>query len=141
MIPGDALSVSASALSANRTRLNVIAENLANAQTTKTLGGGPYKRRVVRLETDGPLFPQILGDASAEVRGVKVASVVSMPGTRRVHLPGHPDADKDGYVDMPNVNPISEMTDLMSATRAYEANVTAIQALKSMAQKALELGR
>jgi flagellar basal-body rod protein FlgC len=66
---------------------------------------------------------------------------VQIPETRRQYMPGHPDADKDGYVEMPNVNPVLEMTDMLAATRAYEANVTAIQSLKSMAQKALELGR
>jgi flagellar basal-body rod protein FlgC len=137
----DAFSVSASALSANRTRLNVIAENLANAHTTKTSRGGPYHRRVVRLESEAAPFLFLVGGLEHEVKGVRVASVTEIRDTRRVHLPGHPDADGDGYVNMPNVNPISEMTDLLAATRAYEANVSAIQAAKSMAQKALELGR
>ena len=139
MIPGDALSVSASALSANRTRLNVIAENLANAHTTKTIGGGPYKRRVVRLEPEGPLFTQILGDANAEVRGVKVANVVAIPGTRRVHLPGHPDADKDGYVAFPRISPAEEMVNLMGASRGYQANVNALLAVRDMLHRSLDL--
>jgi flagellar basal-body rod protein FlgC len=133
--------VSASALSANRTRLNVIAENLANAQTTRTASGGPYRRRVVRLESEAPSFIHLLGGVLQEPKGVRVAGVEELKETRRVLSPGHPDADADGYVEMPNVNPVSEMTDLMAATRAYEANVTAIQAAKTMAQKALELGR
>lgn len=141
MMPSDALSISASALSANRTRLNVIAENLANAETTRGADGKPYRRRVVRLEADVPNFIQLLGGVADGARGVRVAGVTAVADTRRVHLPGHPDADANGYVDMPNVNPITEMTDLIMATRAYEANVTAIQAAKSMAQKALELGR
>jgi flagellar basal-body rod protein FlgC len=136
----DAFSISASALSANRTRLNVIAENLANAETTKTTRGGPYRRRVVRLESETPNFILLL-DGLHQPNGVRVAGVNEVGQSRRVHLPGHPDADADGYVDMPNVNPVSEMTDLVAATRAYEANVTVIQAAKSMAQKALELGR
>jgi flagellar basal-body rod protein FlgC len=142
MTPGDAFSISASALSANRTRLNVIAENLANANTTKTPSGRPYMRRIVRLESDAPSFAQLLaGGAGSEGRGVKVAAVTQINDTRRSYMPGHPDADEGGYIEMPSVNPISEMTDLIAATRAYEANVTAMQALKSMAAKALELGR
>jgi flagellar basal-body rod protein FlgC len=141
MNPADAFSISASALSANRTRLNVIAENLANAQTTRTADGGPYRRRVVRLESETPSFAHILGGAALDARGVRVATVQEVRESRRVHMPGHPDADPNGYVDMPNINAVSEMTDLMSVTRAYEANVTAMQAAKAMAQKALELGR
>ncbi len=139
-MPHEALSISASALSAQRTRLNVIAENLANANTTKTLQGGPYRRRVTRLESEAPAFASLLPDQQ-NLRGVKVTGVVQMPETRRAFMPGHPDADRDGYVELPNINPVMEMADMMAATRAYEANVSAIQAMKSMAQKALELGR
>jgi flagellar basal-body rod protein FlgC len=136
------MNISATALSANRTRLNVIAENIANANTTRTETGGPYRRRVTRLESETPSFAALLpGSLPEQARGVKVAAVVPVGDTRRQYMPGHPDADRDGYVELPNVNPILEMTDMMTATRAYEANVTAIQALKSMAQKALELGR
>jgi flagellar basal-body rod protein FlgC len=139
-MPHDGMSISASGLSAQRTRLNVIAENLANANTTRTESGGPYRRRVTRLESEAPSFAALLSSAP-QLRGVKVGGVVQIPETRRQYMPGHPDADKDGYVEMPNVNPVLEMTDMLAATRAYEANVTAIQSLKSMAQKALELGR
>jgi flagellar basal-body rod protein FlgC len=139
-MPHGIMSISASALSAQRTRLNVIAENLANANTTRTETGGPYQRRVVRLESEAPLFASLLPEAQ-HLRGVKVGAVLTVPETRRQYMPGHPDADADGYVEMPSVNPVLEMAEMMAATRAYEANVTAIQALKGMAQKALELGR
>jgi flagellar basal-body rod protein FlgC len=138
-MPDDALSISASALAAHRARLNVIAENLANAHTTRTAAGGPYRRRAVSLEAAPPAFAAALERVAAA--GVRVAGVHEVGGTRRQHQPGHPDADRDGYVEMPDVNPVVEMTDLMAATRAYEANVTVIQAAKSMAQKALEIGR
>jgi flagellar basal-body rod protein FlgC len=141
-MPHDAMSVSASALSANRTRLNVIAENIANANTTRTETGGPYRRRVTRFESEAPSFASLLpGSLPEQPHGVRVSQVLPVGETRRQYMPGHPDADADGYVELPNVNPVLEMTDMMTATRAYEANVSAIQALKSMAQKALELGR
>jgi len=136
----DALSISASALSVQRARMNVIAENLANVHTTKTAGGGPYRRRTVNVESEAPAFGTLLAGRSG-ARGVRVTGVVETGGARPVYLPGHPDASREGYVQMPDVNPIVEMTDLMAATRAYEASVAAIQAAKSMAQKALELGR
>ncbi len=139
-MPHGAMSISASALSAQRTRLNVIAENLANANTTRTENGGPYHRRIVRMESEAPTFSALV-PGEGQLRGVKVGEVVRLPETRRQHMPGHPDADADGYVEMPAVNPVMEMTDMMAATRAYEANVSAIQALKSMAMKALELGK
>ncbi|MFQ5829764.1 MAG: flagellar basal body rod protein FlgC [Candidatus Methylomirabilia bacterium] len=134
------LAISASALSAQRARMNVIAENLANADTTRTPEGGPYRRRQVIFEAQDTIFNDLLG---AEIgRGVKVAAIVEAPNSvRRVYQPGHPDADQEGYVALPNIKPVIEMIDLMAATRAYEANVTAIQALKSMMHKALELGR
>jgi flagellar basal-body rod protein FlgC len=136
----DPLAVSASALAAQRARLNAITENLANANTTRMTNGGPYQRKVVRFESEGPGFAALLA-GEGRSRGVRVAEVAVVPGAVRVYHPGHPDADGYGYVNMPNVNPIVEMTDLMAATRAYEANVSAIQAAKSMAQKALEIGR
>jgi flagellar basal-body rod protein FlgC len=139
-MPHEAMNISASALSAQRTRLNVISENLANANTTHTVQGGPYRRRVAQLESTAPAFASLLPDQTG-VHGVKVAGVVQLPETRRAWLPGHPDADHDGYVEMPNINPVMEMADMMAATRAYEANVSAIQAMKGMVQKALELGR
>jgi flagellar basal-body rod protein FlgC len=136
----DALQISASALAAQRARMTAITENLANANTTRTVQGGPYRRRVARLESETPPFASLLV-GRIEPRGVKVSFVSDLTPGRRTYLPGHPDADAEGYVLMPNVNPIQEMTDLMVATRAYEANVTAIQSVKAMAQKALEIGR
>lgn len=139
-MPTGSLGVSASALSAQRTRLNVIAENIANANTTRAEGGGPYRRRVVTLESEAPKFSALM-PGEPQLRGVKIGGIEQMQETRKMHMPGHPDADADGMVEMPNVNPVMEMADMMMATRAYEANVSAIQALKSMTQKALELGR
>jgi flagellar basal-body rod protein FlgC len=139
MPQGDSLSISASALAAQRTRMNVIAENLAHANTTRSASGKPYRRREVAIESEAAPFAALLNGQPGA--GVRVASIREVGGTRRAYLPGHPDANREGYVELPDVNPIAEMTDLMAATRAYEANVTAIQAAKSMAQKALELGR
>src|SRR5262245_54983553 len=135
----DALSISASALAVQRTRINVISENIANAQTSRTAAGGPYRRRVVNVAPEST-FATLVG-AQMEPRGVRVSGIAEVGGTRRSYLPGHPDADGDGYIELPDINPVSEMTDLMAATRAYEASVTAIQAAKAMAQRALDIGR
>jgi flagellar basal-body rod protein FlgC len=135
------LAISSSALQAQRLRMDVIAANLANAQSTRTPEGGPYKRRDVVLEaTPGGSFDDVLG---AEGGGaVRVARVVEDDKPPRVVFdPGHPDADPQGYVAYPNVNPITEMVDLMAATRAYEANVAAINATKRVLEAALSIGR
>jgi flagellar basal-body rod protein FlgC len=133
----DALDASGSALSAERLRMDVTAENLANAQSTRGAdGSGPYKRKEVVLEQAGSSF----ADSLQAARGVRVAGIVedSTP-PRRVYDPGHPDADAQGYVTMPNVNTVTEMTDLIGASRAYEANVTAMQTAKSMFARTLDL--
>jgi flagellar basal-body rod protein FlgC len=133
----DALDASGSALSAERLRMDVTAENLANAQSTRGADGtGPYKRKEVVLEQAGSSF----ADSLQAARGVRVAGIVedSTPA-RRVYDPGHPDADAQGYVTMPNVNTVTEMTDLIGASRAYEANVTAMQTAKSMFARTLDL--
>jgi flagellar basal-body rod protein FlgC len=139
----DALSVSASALTAERARMDVTAENLANAQTTRTADGGPYRRKVVALETAGGFGDQLrtaMGDGAA--RGVQVAGITEdTTPAQRVYDPGHPDADAQGYVEMPNVDTVQEMVDLISSSRAYEANVTAMQATKGMFAKTLDLLR
>jgi flagellar basal-body rod protein FlgC len=147
-----ALDISASGLSAERMRMDVTAENLANAQTTRGQNGGPYRRKDVVLETaSGDGFGAALASAAGsmpgarsgqQAGGVQVAGIVE-DGTapRRVYDPGHPDADGDGYVSMPNVNPVTEMVDLISASRAYEANVTAMQTAKAMFTKTFELLR
>ena len=136
-----ALDISASGLVAQRLRLNVVAENLANAETTRTAGGGPYRRKVAIFGAEGgESFGQTLGAAQADA--VRVLGVEeSDEPVRMVHQPGHPDANAEGYVMLPNINPVLEMVDLLGATRAYEANITALQAAKSMAMKALEIGR
>jgi flagellar basal-body rod protein FlgC len=136
-----ALSVSASGLSAERTRVNLAASNLANAEATRGPDGGPYRRRDPVLEAIS--FGDALSRADGQPPGgVKVAQVVedSSPG-RKVYSPGHPDADADGFVTLPNVNPIHEVVNLMSASKAYEANATAVETLKSMAQRALDVAR
>jgi len=147
-----ALDISASGLSAERMRMDVTAENLANAQTTRGPGGGPYRRKEVVLQTvEGGGFQSALQSAAGNVPGagksqqaggVQVAGIAQDPsGARRVYDPGHPDADGQGYVAMPNVNPVTEMVDLISASRAYEANVTAMQTAKTMFSKTFELLR
>jgi flagellar basal-body rod protein FlgC len=145
----NSLGISASALSAERLRMDVTAENLANAQTTRTEGGGPYKRKEVVLESAGRGgFGQALAAAQGGAGaggpdgGVRVSRIVEDPSADRlVHDPSHPDADANGYVRMPNVNPVTEMVDLISASRSYEANVTAMQTAKQMFNKTLDILR
>ena len=137
----DALDASGSALSAERVRMDVTAENLANAQSTRTANGqGPYRRKeVVMQEASAGVGPNF-ADSLQAARGVKVAGIVEDPTpSRRVYDPGHPDADAQGYVEMPNVNTVTEMTDLIGASRAYEANVTAMQTTKAMFARTLDL--
>ena len=139
------MAISASALRAERLRLDVIASNLANATTTRTAEGGPYRRRNVvfaaqPLESDFAATLEALSEEGAR-EGVAVAEVVEDPTPPRlVFDPGHPDANAEGYVAYPNVNPVAEMVDLMAATRAYEANVQAVNATKRMAEAALSIG-
>jgi flagellar basal-body rod protein FlgC len=147
----DAIDVAGSGLAAERLRMDVTAGNLANAQTTQGADGQPYRRREVVLQEaqgDGQSFGSMLtsavaGSASASpVNGVQVAGIVQDPSApRRVYDPGHPDADAQGYVTLPNVNPVTEMVDLIGASRSYEANVTAMQAAKQNFTKTLELLR
>lgn len=122
----DSLGISATGMTAERLRMDVIASNLANADTTKDVNGQPYRRREVLLQEANPSFGQVLG-------GVQVSGIVSDPSPpRQVYDPGNPEANKQGYVSMPNVNPVSEMVDLITASRGYEANVTAMNAAKQM---------
>lgn len=139
LLPG--LAISASALTAERLRLDIIANNLANINTTRTPRGGPYRRQV-------PVFAEKLqealkpGGAQFKGAGVEVAAIVEdNTPPRRVYDPSHPDADPDGYVALPNINVVNEMVDMITATRAYEANVTVLNAAKAMTLKALEIGR
>lgn len=142
-----ALEASASGLTAERLRMDVTAENLANAQTTRTAAGGPYRRKEVVLasvERSAGFGAQLASAMGASERpaGVEVAGITedSTP-PRRVYDPGHPDADGQGFVAMPNVDTVAEMVDLIAASRAYEANVTAMQAAKGMFTRTLELLR
>jgi flagellar basal-body rod protein FlgC len=146
------LDISASALSAERLRMDVTAENLANAQSTRTANGGPYRRKEVVLEATGDSgFAGALASARASGAGssggaanggVRVAGIVEdQTPNRLVYDPGNPDANAQGYVSMPNVNPVTEMVDLISASRSYEANVTAMQTSKQMFTKTLDLLR
>ncbi|MGN6187927.1 MAG: flagellar basal body rod protein FlgC [Conexibacter sp.] len=140
----DAIDVAGSGLAAERLRMDVTAGNLANAQTTQGANGQPYRRReVVLQEASGQSFGSLLASASSSpVNGVQVAGIVEDPSPpRRVYDPGHPDADAQGYVSLPNVNPVTEMVDLISASRSYEANVTAMQSAKQLFSKTLELLR
>lgn len=132
------LDISASGLSAQRQRLDVIANNIANAGTTRTAQGGPYQREQVVFSA----HMEYLGIGAAQPAGVDPPTIVADPTpSKQVYEPGHPDANAQGYVQMPNVNVVQEMVDMVSATRAYEANVTAMNAAKAMSVKALELGR
>jgi flagellar basal-body rod protein FlgC len=143
------LDISASALSAERLRMDVTAENLANAQSTRTASGGPYRRKEVVLEAAGDGgFASALASARAGNAnggadgGVRVAGIAEDQSPNRlVYDPGHPDANAQGYVSMPNVNPVTEMVDLITASRSYEANVTAMQTSKQMFTKTLDLLR
>ena len=135
-----ALRVSASGLSAERVRVNLASSNLANAETTRGPDGKPYQRLDPVLEAVP--FGDRLAQAGAEAMGVRVAQVAKDQGAgRRVYSPSHPDADKDGFVTLPNVNPIHEVVNLMSASRAYDANAAAVETLKTMAQRALDIAR
>ena len=143
----DALSVSGSGLSAERLRMDVTAENLANAQTTRTANGGPYRRKVVTLQEAGGGFDTALAAASSVQSGsapggVEVAGIAEdTTPDRMVYDPGHPDADAQGYVTLPNVNPVTEMVDLITSSRGYEANVQALNASKQMFTRTLDLLR
>jgi flagellar basal-body rod protein FlgC len=144
----DAIAVSGSGLSAESLRMDVVAENLANANSTKGVDGLPYKRQEVQLQQapGGPTFGQTLDSAlssdgaTTQPGGVRVTGIVSDTNPpRQVYDPGNPDADKQGFVSLPNVNSVEEMTDLIDASRAYEANVTAMQTDKTMFTKTLTL--
>ena len=140
----DAINASGSGLTAERLRMDVVAENLANAQTTRGADGQPYRRKEVVLQERPGSFGASLSAAMTKSSGagVQVAGVVEdQTQLKRVYDPGHPDADADGYVSMPNVDTVTEMVDLIGAQRAYEANVTAMQAAKQMFSRTLELLR
>jgi flagellar basal-body rod protein FlgC len=140
-----AIDVGASALKAERTHLNVISMNLANAKTTRTVGGGPYRRQEVifkETEVDSPFSKAMNAALDQEVKGVRVESIQSdRRPLKQVYEPGHPDANEEGYVSYPDINVVEEMTNMLQAMRAYEANVSTITTSKNMFTKALEIGR
>ncbi|MCX2727809.1 flagellar basal body rod protein FlgC [Thermomicrobium sp. 4228-Ro] len=146
----ETMRVSLSALTAQRVRMDVTASNLANVDTTRTPQGGPYLRRQVVFATEQPdAFARLVQtrtglvpSAPSAARGVRVAGiVVDQQAVREVYDPTHPDADENGIVRYPDIDVVSEMTNLMAATRAYEANVTVLESLKAMAMRALSIGR
>ena len=143
----DSMHVSASGLAAERLRMDVIAQNLANANSTRTADGQPYRRHeVVFRSADVGTTSGARGTSetasNGALKGVEPVAIVEDPSAlRTVYDPSHPDADDNGYVSYPNVNPVTEMVDMMTATRAYEANVTAMNAAKNMALKALDILR
>ncbi|MDR1440482.1 MAG: flagellar basal body rod protein FlgC [Clostridiales bacterium] len=142
-----ALDISASGLTAERLRMDTISQNIANVNTTRTADGNPYRRKVTLFEErvgptlfDGYLRSAYKGDLIGD--GVRVASILEdQVPFKTVYDPSHPDANADGYVSMPNVEVVTEMVNMIAATRAYEANVTSINATKSICSKALEIGR
>lgn len=140
-----AMQISSSALSAERTRMNLISSNIANANSTKTADGGPYKRKdaIFAASPAAEKFQAAMDRMrrGGSPAGVQVTQIIEDQNPPRLQYdPTHPDANPQGYVALPNVNVVEEMADMIAATRAYEANVTAVQAAKSMALKTLELG-
>lgn len=141
----NSLKVSGSALTAQRLRMDVIASNIANAETTRTPAGGPYRRQTVvfqplTLEQDSATEPA--ATAAPVAAGLQIARIVQATGEgRTVFDPAHPDADPNGFVTFPEIDMVVEMTDMVAATRAYEANVTVLQAIKTMAQRTLDIIR
>lgn len=139
------MKISASGLRANTKRIEAINSNIANAQTTRTAEGGPYRRKevVFGAEPARDSFSEILeGEIDAQAQTVHATEVVSTDEPPILKYdPGHPDANKEGYVAMPNINVMKEMADMISAQRSYEANISALNTTKSMALKALEIGR
>ena len=142
--------IAATGMTAQRFRMDVIAENIANVSTTRTENGGPYRRKIVtfqekQLKAGVPSFKHILKDSTAAYmgNGVKVSKVSEDTETDFImaYDPSHPDADENGYVRYPNVNTGTEMTNLIDASRSYEANVTAFQAIKSMATTGIQVGQ
>lgn len=133
--------ISGSGLSAQRKKMDVISSNIANVSTTSTPEGGPYKRKIMSFAAE-PLEKGFDKDLKDAVNAVKVGQVSDeKEGFKKVFDPAHPDADKDGFVTLPNVNLMLEMTDLITASRAYEANATAFDAMKNMAMKAMDIGK
>jgi flagellar basal-body rod protein FlgC len=131
------IDITADALAAQKTRLDIVAQNIANAQTTRTAAGGPYQRQVVSFETE--LIKQT-GGASLQSVNISGITADTTPG-QKVYNPSHPDAGSDGFVTMPNVNLAYEMVDLITASRAYEANLAFAKDARQLAQKTLDIGK
>jgi flagellar basal-body rod protein FlgC len=139
-----AIAISASGMEAQRARAEIITENLANADTTRTPEGGPYKRKdaVFTTAPGSSSFADAMSLASGQNQGVAVSDItIDDRDPERRYLPGHPDADAEGYVAFPRVNPAEEMVDLMGASRGYQANVAAISAVKDMIARSIDLFR
>lgn len=135
----DTFNIAGSGLTAQRVRLQSVASNMANARTTRTPDGGPYQRQVPIFQAEGVRdFGSELDDHLAKVN---IPEVRSLGGTIRRHEPDHPDADAEGFVEYPDINLLHEMVDMMSASRAYEANAEVVDATVQMATRALEIGR
>ena len=137
------LAVSASGMAAQKARAEVLVENLANAETTRTPEGGPYRRKDVIFSSDpnvGSFGTALESAIGTGVSGVKVSGItVDQRDPEKRYMPGHPDADSDGYVAFPRVNPAEDKVDLMGASRGYQANVSAISAVKDMIQRSLDI--
>jgi flagellar basal-body rod protein FlgC len=143
----ESLNISASGLSAERLRMDVISSNIANANSTETVRGGPYRRKIAVLapQTGSENFRNVLQDSiksKAPYSGVRVLGIMEdSTALKRIYDPQHPQASADGYVEYPNVDVMKEMVELITASRSYEANVTAMNSTKSMFLKTLEIGR
>ena len=138
------MRVSSSGMTANRRRMNTISSNIANVNTTRSPEGGPYRRKDVVLEAipEAKSFGEVLGDTQQKINRVQVTDInVDQSAPRMVYDPSHVDANEEGYVAYPNINLMSEMANMIQATRAYEANASALSASKGMAMTALEIGR
>lgn len=140
-----AFDIGASALSAERTHMNIISMNLANVKTTRTAEGGPYRRKSVTLSAtsvDSPFSKAMRSSLDQDLKGVRVLDIATDTRPfKRVYEPGHPDADEEGYVSYPDINVVEEMTNMLATMRSYEASVASIDSIKNMFNKALELGR
>ena len=139
------IDIAASGMKAQRTRLNVISMNLANANTTRTSEGTPYRRKTAIFQTTpvvNPFYNQFQDLLENQIYGVKVTKIVPVSGEfKKIFDPSHPDADENGYLYLPNVNLVQEMVQMLNANRSFEANAAAIKTAKEMALKALEIGR
>ena len=140
------LNISGTGMTAQRMRLDVAAENIANIETTRTEDGGPYRRKMIVLQAKDNSFRDVLSTVAGKSvqtnAGVQATAIIDdETELKAVYDPEHPDADENGYVSYPNVNTVTEMTNMISATRAYEANTTAFEASKSMARTGLSIGK